>query len=91
MKDSFVIKPSDANVSEVEQWFGFQAGDTIRIESDEIHHLVHNAQTDTPLFKTLASTPRKGIFSFPFSAYKSLMSAVPIHSEDFTLEARRRI
>lgn len=44
MKDSFVIKPSDAIVSEVEQWFGFQDSDPIRIESDEIHHLVHNAQ-----------------------------------------------
>lgn len=44
MNDSFIIKPSDAIVSEVEQWFGFQDSDPIRIETDEIHHLVHDAK-----------------------------------------------
>lgn len=58
MKDSFVIKPSDAIVSEVEQWFGFQDGDPIRIESDEIHHLVHNAQNVISIEATAPGTER---------------------------------
>lgn len=58
MKDSFVIKPSDAIVSEVEQWFGFQDSDPIRIETDEIHHLVHDAQNVMFVEATASGTDR---------------------------------
>lgn len=58
MNDSFIIKPSDAIVSEVEQWFGFQDSDPIRIETDEIHHLVHDAQNVMFVEATASGTER---------------------------------
>ena len=43
MPRSFIIKPTDEVVSEAESWLGFRDNDPVRIEADEIYHLIHEA------------------------------------------------
>lgn len=43
MSKRFVIKPTDEVVSEAESWLGFRDNDPVRIETDELYHLIHGA------------------------------------------------
>lgn len=43
MPRSFIIKPTDEVVSEAESWLGFRDNDPVRIEADELYHLIHEA------------------------------------------------
>ena len=43
MSKCFVIKPTDEVVSEAESWLGFRDNDPVRIETDELYHLIHGA------------------------------------------------
>lgn len=44
MPRSFIIKPTDEVVSEAESWLGFRDNDPVRIEADELYHLIHEAE-----------------------------------------------
>lgn len=43
MSKRFIIKPTDEVVSEAESWLGFRDNDPVRIETDELYHLIHGA------------------------------------------------
>lgn len=43
MEGKFIIKPAESMVEEVERWLNFLPSDPIRIDTDEIHHLVSGA------------------------------------------------
>ena len=52
MPRSFIIKPTDEVVSEAESWLGFRDNDPVRIEADEIYHLIHEADNVLMLAET---------------------------------------
>lgn len=44
MNGRFITKPTDTLVKEVEHWLGFHDSDPIRLDVDELYHLVHDAE-----------------------------------------------